>query len=157
MRERDLVLDAVALSALLDERKPDHVYARRVLSDGVARRAKDVQQLDSALFLVPSITLYEVRRGLLKVGARRRVRALDRFLRAYGSIEDFDEGAAKVAARLWAERSKAGRPAGERDLLILATAVVAEADVVTRDTGFPTTTGVSVLTWEQVAAELDQA
>lgn len=31
MRERDLVLDAVALSALLDERKPDHVYARRVL------------------------------------------------------------------------------------------------------------------------------
>ena len=154
MRDRDLVLDAVALSALLDERKPDHAHARKVLLAWVTESATDLELRDLPPFVIPAITLYEVRRGLLKAGAARRVRDLDRFLRTYGWIEDFGEEAANIAAGLWAERSRAGQPAGERDLLILATAVVVDGDVVTRDEGFPRTEGVAVHTWEQVAAEL---
>lgn len=154
MTDRELVLDAVALSALLDERKPDHAHARRVLAAWAAASAEDENSAAASPFVVPAIVLYEVRRGLLKADAKRRVRDLDRFIRTYAWIEDFDEEAANIAAKLWAERSHAGRPAGERDLLILASAVMVEGDVISRDGGFPTTKGVRVLTWEQVAAEL---
>lgn len=70
-RERNLVLDAVALSALLDERKPDHLHARGALSMLAGESADEPAGVADALFVVPAITLYEVRRGLLKVCAAR--------------------------------------------------------------------------------------
>ena len=109
-RERELVLDAVALSALLDDRKPDHAHALRMLSMLVGGGADEPADAADALFVVPAITLYEVRRGLLKVRAVRRIRDLDRFLRTYAWVQDFDEETANTAAELWAERERA--PAG---------------------------------------------
>lgn len=157
MTDRDLVLDAVALSALLDERKPDHADARRVLAAWAAESAPDAGDAAVPPFVVPTIVLYEVRRGLLKVGARRRLRDLDRFIRTYAWIEEFDQETASIAAELWADRARAGQPAGERDLLVLATAKLLDCDVITRDAGFPSVKGVRVLTWAQVAAELVNA
>ena len=153
-RERELVLDAVALSALLDERKPDHLHARRALSMLAGEGADGPADMADALFVIPAITLYEVRRGLLKIRAARRIRDLDRFLRAYAWVQDFDEQTANTAAELWADRERRGKKPGERDLLIFATAMAADGDVVTRDEGFPTAGAVSVLTWAQVEAEL---
>jgi len=143
------MLDAEALSALLDERKEGHVDARAVLGI-LAANAPD----GTSLFMVPSIALYEVRRGLLKVAAKRRLRDLDRFIRGYADIVDFDEVAANVSAEVWASRARSGKPPGERDVLILGCAVVEGADVVTRDAGFPSAEGVAVRTWKEVAALL---
>lgn len=147
------MLDAVALSSLLDERKPDHPIAKAAFGALVASDA-DADAADESLFVVPTISLYEVRRGLLKTRSTRRLRDLDAFMRTYAWVEDFDEPTATTAAELWADRARAGQLAGERDLLILATAVEIEGDVVTRDAGFPTTGEVSALTWHQVAAEM---
>jgi predicted nucleic acid-binding protein len=147
--DRELMLDAEALSALLDERKEGHSDAQAVLA-ALASEAPD----GTALFIVPSIALYEVRRGLLKVAAKRRLRDLDRFIRGYADISDFDEIAANSAAEVWAARARAGRPPGERDVLILGCAVAEDADIVTRDAGFPTVEGVVVRTWKDLAALL---
>lgn len=152
-RERALVLDAVALSALLDARRPDHPVARAVLAALVAKQAASADP-DEEVFVVPVVALYEVRRGLVKVRADRRVRDLDTFIRSYAWVEDFDEATANTAAELWAERARDGRPAGERDLLILATAVEIDGDVITRDNGFPVTGDVAALTWSDLADEL---
>lgn len=83
MRDRELILDAVALSALLDPRKPDHLYAQKVLMAWAFESAEEPDRPVVSPFVVPTVALYEVRRGLLKTHSKRLLRDLDRFLRTY--------------------------------------------------------------------------
>ena len=99
---------------------------------------------------MPALVAYEARRGWLSSGNTRLLQELDRFLRAYTQIVDFNDGAATVAAHLWANRKKAGKTSGEIDLMILATAIAHECSVVTGDTRFPRAPRTSILTWQGV-------
>ena len=151
MSARDLVLDSRALSALLDPKKPDHEAAKHVLATRLAARALSDTDQDRPLFYVPALVVYEVRRGVLKRENRRLLTQLDRFLRTHAQVEPFDQATAEAAAALWVTRSREGRPAGELDLLILATAATIGADVVTADDGFPTVEGVTLWRWPALA------
>jgi predicted nucleic acid-binding protein len=148
---RPLVLDTRALSALLDPKKPDHPSAAHVLATLLAARARGEIEPDQPLFSVPALVVYEARRGLLKRDNRRLLTHLERFLRTQSRVVPFDQRTAELAASLWVARSREGRPAGELDLLILATAVTIGADVVTADDGFPTAEGVTLWRWPDLA------
>jgi len=69
-----LVLDTSALSALIDDKKPDHEDARLVMQARLLKRAESEDAADEPLFLVPSRVLYEIRRGLLHCGNQRLLR-----------------------------------------------------------------------------------
>lgn len=144
---RAVVLDTRAISALLDARKPDHGDAQRALGVLLAARAADTAEPSQALFIVPALVVYEVRRGLLKRGNRRLLMQFDRLLRNHARVEPFDELAADRAAEEWVARTRAGKTPGELDLLIAVTGAVLGADVVTADDGFPEPAGVRLRRW----------
>ncbi len=148
-----VVLDTNALVALLFEKKPEHQDAKQAMGRLlVAQGAEPAPQTDP-LFIVPSLVVYEVCRGLLKIKAEKDLLRFGQFLRQYADVSPFDENTAEVAAVLWSRRAAAGQPAGELDLLIAATAVVEDCDVVTYDKGFPTEPDFRILTWADVQVE----
>jgi predicted nucleic acid-binding protein len=76
--------------------------------------------------------IHRIKYDLLRNGFRNRID------RALSSIIDsrilvFDEDAANVARRLWAEREAVGRPIEVRDLMIASVALSKGATLVTRN------------------------
>jgi toxin FitB len=96
------------------------------------------EQADEDLFIA-SLTLAELRRGVLESPAGRRRRALERWFAGpegppalfAGRVLPFDEPAALVWARLMAEGTAAGRPRSALDMFIAATAEAHDCLVVT--------------------------
>jgi hypothetical protein len=85
-----------------------------------------------------SITLFEIRTGLLFMAAGRKQsklsEALEMFLEAIEHrVAVFDEEAASVAAELSASRRKAGRPGELRDTMITAIVLARHATFATRN------------------------
>lgn len=72
-------------------------------------------------FLVSPVVYYEIRRGLLKVGALRELNQLEGFITKLTWIE-VTRGDWEEAASLWAMVHRAGRPRADADLLIAAQA-----------------------------------
>ncbi len=98
----------------------------------------DRQPADSVW--LTSITVFEARFGLaLLPKGRRRVGLEQAFERVVSEdlanrVLDFDGAAASAAARLAAERQRAGRPVDLRDTLIAGIAVARRATIATRNT-----------------------
>jgi tRNA(fMet)-specific endonuclease VapC len=109
--------------------------------------------LPPARLLVPSVVVYELRYGLLRLppaAAQPRLEALDTFLEAL-QVLDFDEGCAQVAASLRVHLEGAGSPIGPHDLLIAATALRHRAALVTRNVAeFSRVPGLEVVNWHDV-------
>jgi toxin FitB len=90
------------------------------------------EQSDEDLFIA-TLTVAEIRRGVLEMPPGRRRRALENWFSGpqgpqalfAGRVLAFDEKAALVWARLMAEGSAAGRPRSALDMIIAA---VAEAN-----------------------------
>lgn len=110
--------------------------------------------LPPALLSVPSVVVYELRYGLLRlpaVDAQPRLEALDRFLSAL-RILPFDEACAQAAAALRSGLEAAGRPIGPHDVLIAATALRNGAALVTRNVAeFSRVPGLEVVNWHAAA------
>jgi len=95
-------------------------------------------QADEDLFIA-SLTLAEIRRGLLEKPSGKRRRALERWFAGpegpqalfAGRILPFDEAAGLVWARLMAEGTAAGRPRSALDMIIAAVAEANDCIVVT--------------------------
>jgi predicted nucleic acid-binding protein len=95
-------------------------------------------QADDYLFIA-SLTLAEIRRGILAKAAGRKRDALDRWFSGpegpqalfAGRILAFDEKAGLAWAKLTADGTVAGRPRSPLDMIIAAIAVANECIVVT--------------------------
>lgn len=95
-----------------------------------------------------SITVFEAEFGLALLPARKRRKALETAFAALlsedleGRVVSFDTAAASAAARLAAERRRAGRPVDMRDTQIAGIAISRRAAVATRNVrhfeGLPT-------------------
>ncbi len=84
------------------------------------------------------LVLYEIRRGLPRKGDRRISALLDQLVRM-SQVLYFDTSEISVwpfAAKLWVELQQAGKPMGDFDLLIAATAQAYQMAVATADCGF---------------------
>jgi predicted nucleic acid-binding protein len=95
-------------------------------------------QADEDLFIA-SLTIAEIRRGLLEKPAGRKRRALERWFAGpdgpqalfAGRVLPFDEKAGLVWARLMAEETSTGRPRSALDMIIAAVAEANECVMVT--------------------------
>jgi predicted nucleic acid-binding protein len=122
-----IILDTNVLSALM-----------RTTPDAAVIDWLDDQPADSVW--LTSITVFETRFGLaLLPKGRRRIqleRAFDRVLNddLSNRVLDFDSMAAAAAARLAADRQRAGRTADLRDTLIAGIAQTRRATLATRNT-----------------------
>ncbi len=95
---------------------------------------------DETAIWITSITVLEVRTGIetLPPGRRRDnlsadfERCLDAFIQ--GRVVAFDSRAAHAAAKLTADRQRAGRPGELRDTMIAGIAIASGATVATRNT-----------------------
>lgn len=93
---------------------------------------------DEDLFIA-SLTLAEVRRGILEMPRGRKRAALDAWFAGpegpqalfAGRILPFDDGAALIWARLMAEGRSAGRPRSALDMIVAAVAGANDCIVVT--------------------------
>ena len=110
-----------------------------VLTQLLRRNAQVVERYRSTLrrgelVYLSAVVYYEVKRGLLHVGATTQLRRLDEDFKAvlrWGTVSDatWDK-----AAELWAECRRQGRPHDDDgDLLIAAQAIALGAVVVTRN------------------------
>ena len=96
------------------------------------------EQRDDDLFIA-SLTVAEIRRGILEAPAGRRREALESWFTGpegtqalfAGRILGFDDRAALVWAQLMAEGKAAGRPRGGLDMIIAAVAAANRCIVVT--------------------------
>ena len=96
------------------------------------------EQADEDLF-ISSLTLAEIRRGVLEAPAGRKRDALDAWFAGpegpsalfVGRVLPFDEKAGLVWARLMAEGTARGRPRNALDTIIAATAEANDCIVVT--------------------------
>lgn len=99
---------------------------------------------------VPAIVEYELRYGLLRLphaAMQPRMAALERLLQALRRLP-FDAPCAEHAARIRAELDSAGTPIGPHDVLIAATALRHQAELVTRNTReFARVSGLRLQNW----------
>lgn len=101
-------------------------------------------------FCISAVTASELLHGVERLAAKKRAvtQAFVEGLVRSVPILPFDLAVARVHARVWAELRAKGRPVGERDLMIAATAMAHELTVVTRDErSFPHVPGLGVERW----------
>jgi tRNA(fMet)-specific endonuclease VapC len=114
-----------------------------------------LQALPPSQVALPSVVLYELRYGLMRlpaVAARPRLEALSRLI-APMVVLDFDDACAQVAAALRVKLEWEGRPIGPHDTLIAATAMRHGATLVTRNVDeFSRVQGLEVLNWHATEA-----
>jgi predicted nucleic acid-binding protein len=109
----------------------------RLVSDKGVVAWLDLQAATS--IWITSVTVFEVRTGIevLPPGRRRTDLSADfeQYLEAdiQGRVIPFDTRAALLAARLTADRQRAGRSGDLRDTMIAGNAIVAEATLATRN------------------------
>jgi tRNA(fMet)-specific endonuclease VapC len=95
----------------------------------IERRIEEAFAANESIVLSP-VVLYEIRRGLLKRDSKKQMGFFERLIPrlAWRDSERVDW---ELAAHLWAEREKMGRPIEDADLLIAAQAKRLGAILVT--------------------------
>jgi len=111
-----------------------------------------LQALRPAELGVPAIVEYELRYGLLRLppaASRPRMAALDQLLQPMHRFA-FDSQCAERAAEIRAELEAAGTSIGPHDVLIAATALRHQAELVTRNTReFARVPGLRCRNWHE--------
>jgi toxin FitB len=121
-----IILDTNVLSALMDD-TPDESVTRWL------------NEQPASLIWATSVTLLEVRLGLLVMPVGRRRASLEHdFRRCFrdilqGRIADFDQAAAEETAELHARRRREGRMQELRDAMIAGIAIAHRATLATRN------------------------
>jgi len=108
--------------------------------------------LSPAEIAVPSVVVYELRYGLLRLppeAGQRRLQALEQLLEPL-EILPFDDVSAQFAASMRAELERHGNPIGPHDLLIAATVLRHGATLITRNVReFSRVSGLRIVNWHE--------
>jgi tRNA(fMet)-specific endonuclease VapC len=111
----------------------------------VERRTEATLAANATIILSP-IVYYEVKRGLLKRDAKKQTEFFERLIPKF-AWQDFEWDDWELAAHLWVERTKIGRPIEDADLLIAAQAKRLGAILVTDNADDFGDLGVKIENW----------
>lgn len=115
-----------------------------------------LHDLAPAKVTVPAIVVYELRYGLLRMGAQAsasRLTALNTLLKSM-QVLAFDQQCAESAAVIRVELEKRGEPIGPHDLLIAATALRYGVTLITRNVReFSRINALEVVNWHSDAEQ----
>jgi tRNA(fMet)-specific endonuclease VapC len=118
-----------------------YILDTNVISDllkghpNVQARLRDAMQQEAAIILCQPV-LYEVRRGLLWVGATSKQAVLERDFLPLFQVTPLLDGDWALAARFWADAVSTGRQLADIDLLVAAIAARLGAIIVSSDADF---------------------
>jgi tRNA(fMet)-specific endonuclease VapC len=128
------LLDTNILSAIIRKEALAEQRFRQAIAD------------DDALFL-SVVVYYEVKRGLLKRDAKKQMATFEHLVNQFAWCDVIQEDW-ELAARLWVERTKIGRPVEDADLLIAAQANRLGAILVTDNEKDFDDLGVKIENWK---------
>lgn len=115
---------------------------------GVGRVRDHLLGSDPAEVALPTVVLYELEYGAMRMGAADRRRQLVDALLSTVVILPFDVAAARSAAKIRADLETQGTPIGPIDVLIAATALASQATLVTHNVReFTRIPGLSIIDW----------
>jgi len=121
----------------------DYLHGDRKISRFIADHQQDS-------LMTSAICEFEVLSGVFGLANEKQRKETYRIVReafaSFSYLLAFDTNQAEIAARIWADLSRAGRIIGDTDVLIAAAAKSVNATLVTRNTKhFSRVTGLSVL------------
>jgi tRNA(fMet)-specific endonuclease VapC len=128
------LLDTNIISALLKK------------EDEVERRLRETVAMKEMVFL-SAVVHYEAKRGLLKRDAKNQMQGLERLVARFEWC-DVLSADWELAAHLWVERTKIGKPIEDADLLIAAQAKRLGAILVTDNEKDFDDLGVKIENWK---------
>lgn len=107
------------------------------------------EELNGNRVVIPLIVYYEVRRGLLAKDAKRQTGYFNDLCEALG-IQDLTIADMNIAAQIYSERKRAGKPIEDTDLLIAAQCIANGFTLVTNNTKhFVNIDGLKMVDWLQ--------
>jgi tRNA(fMet)-specific endonuclease VapC len=101
-------------------------------------------------FAISAVTASEMLHGIHRLKGFRRssTEAFAEEMLGFLTVLPFDLSCARIHARLWAESASQGNTIAMRDLMIAATALSRDYEIVTRDRrSFPRIPGLRVVHW----------
>ena len=101
------------------------------------------------VFTISQFTHYEVMRGLRAKGVTTKIAAYGQLFRSIDMLPITPE-VLDQAATLWADGNKQGQPKSDADILIAATAMVHDRELVTGNSGhFKWIVGLKLANWKE--------
>jgi tRNA(fMet)-specific endonuclease VapC len=113
----------------------------------INNKLRAVSFLGSEIF-ISCITYYEIKRGLLSVGASRQLADFHQFCIDYQVLFLDDLEIIETACKIHADLKIKGTPIQDADVLIAATAIVRGLTVVSNDTDLLRVEGITLENWK---------
>lgn len=111
----------------------------------VSREYRILQGLNEKIF-ISGITYYEVKRGLLYLNATRQLANFDKFCRGV-TIVIPDLEILEISCEIHRDLKARGRPIGDVDTLIAATAISHSFTLISNDADLLNVTGLNLENW----------
>ena len=97
--------------------------------------------------IIPPITYYEVKRGLIDCNSKIKLDAFKRLCDKLG-VDDMDMETLDTAADIYVKLKQAGCPIGDSDVLIAATCLTSDYTLITDNTRhFERVEGLQLVNW----------
>lgn len=118
-----------------------------LMNDPLGRVATEVRRVGSEAIVTSIVVVAELRFGAAKRGSQSLSRRIEEALRRM-TVLPFEAPGDAIYARIRADLERRGTPIGANDLLIAATALAADATLVTHNTReFARVDGLRVQDW----------
>jgi len=126
-----------------------NIISYALKGDAEIRRHLDEATATGNEISMPHIVYFEIKRWLLQIGAKGKRRVFEEMLHDTITIQSMDEPVWDMAATLYVETRKEGKPMGDADLLIAAYCLVNDYTLVTNNTRhFERVDGLKLVNWK---------
>lgn len=101
------------------------------------------------LFILPPIVYYELKRWLIEKGAVKKSKEFDELCQTI-PLGELDQQTWDIAANLYVQARKKGRPADDADLIIAAFCLANDCSLVTNNIRhFENIEGLRIINWKE--------
>ena len=115
----------------------------------IRRKMEDVTAAGNSLTM-PHIVYFEIKRWLLEIGAKAKQIAFEQMLYDDVLLESLDKAVWDVAAKLYVDSRKNGKPVNDVDLIIAAFCIANDYTLVTNNTRhFELVDGLQLVNWKR--------